>query len=54
MNQYNENNQKHGLWESYRSNGKLMYKGSFINGQRHGFWEYYYSNGQLEKREFHL
>jgi len=54
MNQYNENKQRHGLWEDYYSNGKLLWKGTYLNGQRHGFWEWYYDNGKLETREFYL
>jgi len=54
MNQLNTKGQKHGLWKEYSSNGKLWYKGTYLNGQRHGLWEEYYSNGKLETREFYL
>jgi antitoxin component YwqK of YwqJK toxin-antitoxin module len=47
MNEYNEQGQQHGPWEKYYRNGKLWYKGSFINGQRHGLWEDYYPNDNL-------
>jgi len=48
MNQRNTKGQRHGLWECYWSNGKLMYKGSYINDERHGLWEeYYHENGKL-------
>ena len=44
----NENNQPHGYWEHYFSNGQLYYKGNYVNGNRHGYWEYNY-NGELIK-----
>ena len=47
MNKFNDKNQKHGYWERYDSNGKLVSKGNFLNGLRHDHWEYYYGNGNL-------
>jgi antitoxin component YwqK of YwqJK toxin-antitoxin module len=44
----NENNQPHGYWEHYFSNGQLYYKGNYVNGNRHGYWEYYWGNGKLK------
>ena len=34
----NNKDQYHGLWIYYLSNGKLCYKGQFINNIRHGYW----------------
>ena len=45
--QVNENNQPHGYWETYWSNGNLDYKGNYVDGKKHGYWEEYYSNGNL-------
>ena len=46
-NQYNNKDQEHGYWESYRSNGKPIYKGEYINGNRTGYWEWYDNYGKL-------
>jgi antitoxin component YwqK of YwqJK toxin-antitoxin module len=43
----NNQDQPHGYWESYWSNGQLRYKGNYINGKEDGYWEVYHSNGQL-------
>ena len=45
--EYNEKGLVHGYWEMYFSNGKLYYKGYYINGEKHGPWEYYCGNGEL-------
>ena len=50
INLYDETGNKHGLWESYFSNGQLSYKGNYVNGEQHGLWESYYDNGQLHYR----
>ena len=34
----NSKNQNHGLWIHYFSNGKLCYKGQFINDIEYGYW----------------
>jgi antitoxin component YwqK of YwqJK toxin-antitoxin module len=43
----NAQGQQHGIWEIYYDNGKLLYKGTYINGLRHGLWIWYYTNGKL-------
>jgi antitoxin component YwqK of YwqJK toxin-antitoxin module len=45
---YNDKRQSHGYWEVYWGDGKLRFKGNYVNGKRHGCWEHYYHNGQLE------
>jgi len=50
----NENNQPHGYWESYYSNGNLSYKGNYVDGKEHGYWEEYYYNGNLNKIEYYI
>ena len=47
INLYNAKGEKHGYWEDYYSNGKLAYKGTYVDGNRHGYWESYHSNGNL-------
>ena len=43
---HNEQGLPHGYWETYWSNGKLWYKGTFVNFSREGYWEKYHSNGR--------
>ena len=47
INLFDEKGNRHGYWERYWSNGKLTYKGNYVNGNRHGYWESYFSDGQL-------
>ena len=47
MNKKNTKGQKHGPWEQYHSNGKLDYKGLFVNNLEHGLWESHWVNGQF-------
>jgi uncharacterized protein len=47
INQYDIEGNKQGYWELYYSNGKLEYKGSYLNGLRDGYFEEYYSNGKI-------
>jgi len=46
-NQVDSLGQRHGYWEEYHSNGKLIFRGNYINGKRNGYWEWYYYNGRL-------
>ena len=45
--QFDENNLKTGYWEVYWRNGKLWYKGNYINGNKEGYWVYYWDNGNI-------
>jgi uncharacterized protein len=47
VNQYNNDDQREGLWKDYWLNDKLMYEGLYKNGQRVGLWKGYYPNGSL-------
>jgi antitoxin component YwqK of YwqJK toxin-antitoxin module len=47
MNGFNENELKKEPWEAYHSNGKLAFKGTYVNGKIHGLCECYHSNGKL-------
>ena len=40
-------------WEVYHDNGKLWYKGNYVNGIREGYWEWLYSNGKLSSKEYY-
>jgi antitoxin component YwqK of YwqJK toxin-antitoxin module len=46
-NQTNQYGNPNGYWEYYYDNGKLAFKGNYVNGNRHGYFESYWSNGQL-------
>ena len=50
---YNEKGEAHGYWELYWSNGKLQYKGNFINGEQYGSLERYYTNGKIYYKEYY-
>ena len=50
---YNDKGLPHGWWESYYSNGNLMYKRNYVNGKLHGLWELYRSNGLLDEIRFY-
>jgi len=61
MNQYNDNNQKHGFndkphgyWESYYSNGAIMYKGKYFNGKPYGYWERFEYFGKLKSKTYYI
>lgn len=41
INQRDNNGKRHGYWEFYWLNGKLMKKGNYINGKRKGYWQYF-------------
>ena len=47
MNQYNNNGEKHGPWEVYYNNGKLLSKGYYVDDLREGLWTKYWGNGSL-------
>jgi antitoxin component YwqK of YwqJK toxin-antitoxin module len=47
MNQFNDINERDGMWEKYDINGQIRYRGSYVNGKRTGFWEHYWLGGDL-------
>ena len=51
-NQY-KNGKKHGLWESYYSNGEVYYKGNYKDDKQDGYWEPY-NNGNHLINQFHI
>ena len=46
-NQRNKEGDLEGYWEYYYPNGKLRWKGNYINGREMGYWEEYDRNGKL-------
>ena len=60
MNKYNDQGQPHGPFETYYANGKLYYKGNYVNGKSHGLWEGYgakyflYLYGKLDEIEYYI
>lgn len=41
---------KNGLYNTYRDNGRPIYRGYYINDQRAGVWEFYDQDGNLSGR----
>jgi antitoxin component YwqK of YwqJK toxin-antitoxin module len=50
MNGFNENGEKHGLWEDLWSEGELFSRLNYFNGKLHGVLDYYFSTGILCSR----
>lgn len=42
-----------GYWEVYWGNGRLYFKGNYVNGKEHGYWEVYYYNGQSDFKGYY-
>jgi antitoxin component YwqK of YwqJK toxin-antitoxin module len=40
--------------EGYWSDGKLNYKGNYLNGELHGPWEGYYYDGKLYEIRYYI
>jgi hypothetical protein len=49
-NQRDSEGRLHGVWEIYRSDDTLSWRGHYHHGQRHGLWEDYRSDGTLWRR----
>ncbi len=45
--------QRNGEWIYYYPNGKVAFKGAFVDGAPEGKHKYYYDNGVLEKEEYY-
>ena len=45
-----DNGDAHGYWEVFYDNGKLHFKGMFIDNNVHGEYECYYLNGNMVLR----
>jgi hypothetical protein len=48
INLYNEEGERHGLWEIYHPNGNISYRANYYNGKLHGLYQTYNNKGELE------
>ncbi len=51
---FNEQDQRHGYWEVYWDNGRVHYKGYFINEVRLGLseWQHMSGSGEFHKQYY--
>ena len=45
---------KSGPWKDWWANGKIRYKGAYVNGQKSGFWHEWDKNGILRFESLYL
>ncbi len=50
----NAKGEAHGFWELYFDNGKLFYKGNFINGKEDGWFKENHLSGKTDMRGYHI
>jgi antitoxin component YwqK of YwqJK toxin-antitoxin module len=48
INQFNEQNQRSGVWEEYYEDGSVKETGSYVEGEKDGLWKAYYPGGNLK------
>ena len=48
FNQIDISGKRQGDWKKYHNNGKLRYKGQFIDDIPSGIFKYYYDTGELK------
>jgi hypothetical protein len=51
INQHDAEGRRHGIWESYYSDGTLWCREQYHHGRWHGVREWYWGNGTLGWRE---
>ena len=44
---------KDGVWKSYYTDGKLKFKGNFVQGNPDGQQTYYYENGKIKEEQYY-
>ena len=49
-NQKDPQGRPHGVWEDYRPDGTLMWRGHWLHGEPHGLSEWYHPDGHLMQR----
>jgi len=49
INQYDKDGLRHGLWESYYSNGSIKTTTNYHHGTMHGAYTEFYSNGKISE-----
>jgi len=54
VNQYDPQGRRHGIWEHYRPDGTLWWRGRFLHGKLHGLLEEYYKDGTVEGKKYIL
>jgi antitoxin component YwqK of YwqJK toxin-antitoxin module len=54
INQFNAQGRPHGVWENYRGNGILMWRGYYLHGKLHGLCEWYRVDGTLYFKRYYL
>jgi antitoxin component YwqK of YwqJK toxin-antitoxin module len=47
INQRDSQGRRHGVWESYRSDGTLYWRVHYHHGNKYGVCEHYYQKGTL-------
>ena len=47
QNSFNDAGEREGVWRGYHANGKIKYKGQFINGKELGVFNYYDYSGNI-------
>jgi len=45
----NDKDERHGYCERCYDNGRLYYKGVYVNGNAHGYFEVYNRNGSIDE-----
>lgn len=50
----NDNNEPHGFWERYTSDGDIWYKGYYNDGNPVGYWERLMPFSRLRRKEFYI
>jgi antitoxin component YwqK of YwqJK toxin-antitoxin module len=50
----NDNNEPHGYWERYTSDGDIWYKGYYDDGNLIGYWERLMPFSRLRRKEFYI
>jgi len=50
INQHDAKGREHGVWEDYRSDGTVQWRGHYHHGKWHGVWEWYRSDGTVQWR----
>lgn len=53
INKTDAQGRQQGLWVSYWNDGKVYWRGHFLNNIPYGFWERYYKNGDIEFKKLY-
>ena len=50
----NDNDEPHGYWERYTSDGDIWYKGNWKDGKQDVYWERLMPYSRLRRKEFYI